>query len=255
MRLLVKSAKFPASGERDGQKITGDEIWRDFSRHAGCDAAGGKDREGCPAGQEPPGGGHLSSEWIDRPAVRQRWKGCSRRPGSVPEDCAILAGPSHGDRGLPGQLPGRRSAFKDELQRLVDEFTNFCQAILVLGECSPRALDAVGSIGERLCIRLLAASLNGAGVEAQPVDATRLIVTDDCFQAAHPDMEATSACTARELDPLLDKGIVPVVTGYIGATPSGVTTTLGRGGSDFRQRSWGLPCRQMKSGSGLMWTA
>ncbi len=129
--------------------------------------------------------------------------------------------------------PRRRSAFKDELQRLVDEFTNFCQAILVLGECSPRALDAVGSIGERLCIRLLAASLNGAGVEAQPVDATRLIVTDDCFQAAHPDMEATSACTARELDPLLDKGIVPVVTGYIGATPSGVTTTLGRGGSDF----------------------
>ena len=123
--------------------------------------------------------------------------------------------------------PRRRSAFKDELQRLVDEFTNFCQAILVLGECSPTRPGHGWLIGERLCIRLLASSLNGAGVEAQPVDATRLIVTDDCFQSAHPDMEATRACTARELDPLLDKGVVPVVTGYIGATPDGVTTTLG----------------------------
>ena len=68
---------------------------------------------------------------------------------------------------------------------------------------------------------------------AQYVEATHLIVTDDNFQSANPDIPATQTATRAVLNTLLDQGIVPVVTGFTGATRSGVTTTLGRGGSDY----------------------
>jgi aspartokinase/homoserine dehydrogenase 1 len=71
------------------------------------------------------------------------------------------------------------------------------------------------------------------GIPAQAVDATRLVVTNENFQAAAPDMAATTLKTRQTLLPMLEDGIVPVVTGFIGATPKGVTTTLGRGGSDY----------------------
>jgi aspartate kinase len=132
-------------------------------------------------------------------------------------------------------IPGRvqREQVKTEINRLVDEFTNLCMAISVLGESTPRALDAVAGLGERMAIRLLAAVIVTLGVPAVPVESTRLIVTDDRFQDAVPDLDATTRKTRAELEPLLSAGQVPIVTGFLGATPSGVTTTLGRGGSDY----------------------
>ena len=115
----------------------------------------------------------------------------------------------------------------------VDEFERLCQAISVLGEASPRALDAISSLGERMSAPLVAAALSEAGVPARSVDAARVVVTDATFQLASPDMEATAARAAAVVVPLLEAGCVPVVTGFIGATPAGVVTTLGRGGSDF----------------------
>jgi bifunctional aspartokinase / homoserine dehydrogenase 1 len=103
----------------------------------------------------------------------------------------------------------------------------------VLGEASPRALDAVAALGERLSCRILSAAVQSCGARVEAVDATRLIVTDDHYQAALPDMRASELCIRSALDPLIEEGIVPVVTGFIAATPAGVTTTLGRGGSDF----------------------
>jgi aspartate kinase len=120
-----------------------------------------------------------------------------------------------------------------EMDTLIHDFGSLCRAIGVLGEASPRALDAVAALGERLCVRLLAAALQAAGVRAEPVEATRLIVTDDQFQSALPDLAATTRQARGALEPLLAQGITPVVTGFIGATPQGVTTTLGRGGSDY----------------------
>jgi len=120
-----------------------------------------------------------------------------------------------------------------EIQTLVAHFDSLCQAIAVLGEASPRALDAVASLGERLAVRILAAGLHSACCPAQAVDASRLIVTDDVYQAAHPNFEATGEATRGVLNPLLDAGQIPVVTGFIGATPGGIITTLGRGGSDY----------------------
>jgi len=115
----------------------------------------------------------------------------------------------------------------------VDDFEKLCEAVRVLGEASPRALDAISGLGERMSAPLVAAALSARGVPARAVDAARVIVTDGMHQSASPDMEATAARAEAVLLPLLEAGCVPVVTGFIGATPAGVVTTLGRGGSDF----------------------
>lgn len=128
---------------------------------------------------------------------------------------------------------GRRAPLLWEIDALVGDFENLCQAIFVLGELTARGLDAVASFGERLSARLVAAALRERGVPAQAVEATNLIVTDDNYGVASPLMEATRERTWSMLLPLLEEGTTPVVTGYIGATAEGTTTTLGRGGSDY----------------------
>jgi len=129
--------------------------------------------------------------------------------------------------------PAPQQAVKAEVERLVNLFSSLCQAIAVLGEASPRALDAVASLGERLAVRILAAALQSAGSPAEAVEASRLIITDAVYQSAHPDFGATAAATQTTLEPLFAAGTIPVVTGFMGATPNGVVTTLGRGGSDY----------------------
>ena len=129
--------------------------------------------------------------------------------------------------------PERRRRAVEAIELLLDDFSSLCKAIGVLGEATPRALDAVAGLGERMSVRLLAAALEDSGIPSQPVDATRLIVTDDFHQNAHPDLEATKNNTRQVLEPLFEGGLVPVVTGFIAATPKGIITTLGRGGSDY----------------------
>jgi aspartokinase/homoserine dehydrogenase 1 len=133
---------------------------------------------------------------------------------------------------LIGDL-ARCAQVKQEINHLITDFLNLCQAISILGEATPRALDAVSSLGERLSVRLLAAAIESAGTPAQFVESTQLIITDDCFQNAHPDFEITRQHTRQVLEPVLSQGRVPVVTGFIGSTPKGIITTLGRGGSDY----------------------
>jgi aspartokinase/homoserine dehydrogenase 1 len=131
------------------------------------------------------------------------------------------------------QDSSRRKNVLAQVEHLLDEFTSLCNAIGVLGEATPRALDAVASLGERMSVRVLAAVLEEANIPAQPVEASGLIVTDDCYQDAHPDLEATLVRTRRVLEPVLNQGSVPVVTGFIASNKHGAITTLGRGGSDY----------------------
>lgn len=126
-----------------------------------------------------------------------------------------------------------REQVMTEIAVLLEGFSDLCKAITVLGEATPRALDAVASLGERMSVRLLAAALEDAGIPALPVEATQLILTDDSFQNAHPDHEETAVRSRKVLLPLLEQNIVPVVTGFIASSPQGLITTLGRGGSDF----------------------
>ena len=93
--------------------------------------------------------------------------------------------------------------------------------------------DAIVSFGEILSSTLMAAVLNQRGVEARQVDARRCIITDEEHTCAAPLMRETFTRTENELRPLVKSGVVPVLGGFIGATLQGVTTTLGRGGSDY----------------------
>ncbi len=127
----------------------------------------------------------------------------------------------------------RQAGLRAEVEALVSGFENLCRAITILGELTPRGLDAVVSLGERLSARITAAALAERGIPSRAVEATALIVTDDCFGEATPQMEATRQKSREVLLPLLEQNIVPVVTGFIGATAEGVTSTLGRGGSDY----------------------
>ena len=112
-------------------------------------------------------------------------------------------------------------------------FSELCNAMSILGECSPRGTDSISSLGERMSVGLLAAAIRHTGVPAEVVDAKDVIVTDENFSDAHPDMALSKAKASLNLEPLIKAGTVPVVTGFLGATAEGATTTLGRGGSDY----------------------
>jgi len=126
-----------------------------------------------------------------------------------------------------------REETKTEINTLILSLVNLCKAIAVLGEASPRAMDAVASLGERMSVRLLAAVIISAGVKARVIEATEFVVTNAHYQNAHPDFKATTEKARAILNPLMDEGIIPITTGFIGATMEGVITTLGRGGSDY----------------------
>lgn len=128
---------------------------------------------------------------------------------------------------------GERERVLAENGRFIARYEALCQAVHVLGELTPRALDAVGGMGEQMSVRILAAYLRQQGSNAQAIDATELIITDSNFLSAAPLMAETKEKVKERLRPLLADNIIPIVTGFIGATSEGVTTTLGRGGSDY----------------------
>ena len=126
-----------------------------------------------------------------------------------------------------------RDRLSRKLHELFQEGDCLCQGTILLRELTPRARDSLSSLGERLCVPVVAAALAQCGVSSKPVEATELVVTDSYHGAADPCMDVTRERCQTRLRPLLQQGIVPVVTGFIGATPEGALTTLGRGGSDY----------------------
>jgi aspartate kinase len=127
--------------------------------------------------------------------------------------------------------PARRRLLA-HAKEMVQELRTFCTAVYALEELTPRTLDAVAAIGERLSSAIVAEALVQEGLRAEVVDARTLIITDEAFGAASPLMAEIAPRARLHLKPMLDTGIVPVLGGYMGATRSGVTTTLGRGGAD-----------------------
>lgn len=114
----------------------------------------------------------------------------------------------------------------DELERIVD-------ALGVLREVSPRWLDTIAATGEIVSSRIVAAALAARGLQGAWVDARRVVVTNGDHTAAVPQFPETTAALEATVRPLLAAGHVPVLGGFVGATTGSVTTTLGRGGSDF----------------------
>lgn len=126
-----------------------------------------------------------------------------------------------------------RETTMNQVNALLDEFEQVCNAINILRELTPRAMDSIVSFGERMSSRVVAAALRDQGVEAQAFNAGDFLVTDDQFQAAGPLWDETQRRVDAHLKPLIARGVTPVLTGFIGATRDGAYTTLGRGGSDY----------------------
>jgi aspartokinase/homoserine dehydrogenase 1 len=129
--------------------------------------------------------------------------------------------------------PQRRTKIAEACQEVLEELNRLLHGTSLLRELTPRALDAISGIGERLSAPLVAGAICELGVRSVSVSATEVIVSDPHHGRAEPLMTRTWARAEARLRPLLDQGIVPVVTGFIAATPEGVQTTLGRGGSDY----------------------
>ncbi len=130
---------------------------------------------------------------------------------------------------VAGDAPG----VADALRRLLGEVEDLRRAALAMGELPLRARDRLLATGEKLSTRLLAAALEQRGQRAVALDADTFLDTDDHFGEAQPLAGVTTRHVRARLTPLLDQGVVPVVTGYCGRAPDGATTTLGRGGTDF----------------------
>jgi aspartate kinase len=120
-----------------------------------------------------------------------------------------------------------------ELREIREEGERLCRGTAFLRELTPRAHDSISSLGERLSARLVAAVLAECGEKSEAIDAAELVVTDNCHGSADPLMDKTRERCESRLRPLLQQQVIPVITGFIGATADGILTTLGRGGSDY----------------------
>jgi aspartate kinase len=131
-------------------------------------------------------------------------------------------------------LPGHRQGpFQNWIQQEFESIDEILRGLSAVGELTPRTNDLVVSFGERLSSRLVAEAFRDQAIPAVHVDARTCIVTDAQYGKATPNSELIEARCRQHLRPLVEAGEVPVLGGFIGSTPERVTTTLGRGGSDY----------------------
>ncbi len=126
-----------------------------------------------------------------------------------------------------------------ELSSAFDELASLAEALSVLGHLTPRSHDAIAAKGELISSALIVAAFRARGLPVQHVDPTKVMVTDDRFGRAEPRTDRIAEASQRLLRPLLDEGVVPLTGGYVGATDTGIITTLGRGGSDLSASLFG----------------
>ena len=121
----------------------------------------------------------------------------------------------------------------------IEELNGLVHALSVLREVSPRSRDAVHAVGELVSSRIVAAAFADHGIQSAWVDARTVLITDAEHNAAAPDMMETCDRVRERVAPLLAEGKIVVLGGFIGATASGITSTLGRGGSDYSAAIFG----------------
>jgi aspartate kinase len=130
-------------------------------------------------------------------------------------------------------LEAERKEVEQFIRQEFDALDRVVGALGVLREVSSRWLDAIAATGEILSSRIVAAALSSHGLAAGWVDARRAIVTNGEHTQAAPLWPETAAALRATVDPVLVQRRIPVIGGFVGATREGVTTTLGRGGSDY----------------------
>jgi aspartate kinase len=120
-----------------------------------------------------------------------------------------------------------------KLQKLFTELAGFAQGLAAVHELSARSSDAFLSFGELLSSEIVAAAFALRGLNTVWVDSRECVITDANHTAARPQMDETRERSQAKIGPLVSKGKIPVMGGFIAATGTGIPTTLGRGGSDF----------------------
>src|SRR2546430_2978571 len=134
-----------------------------------------------------------------------------------------------------GELLGTAlfTQFHSDLGVDFDALDELLRGIAAVGELTPRTTDHVAAYGELLSSKIITAAFSARGIDSKLVDSRECILTDGNHTRAVPLFEETNERVRLKLRPLLEAGRVPVMGGFIGATKNGVTTTIGRGGSDF----------------------
>ena len=134
-----------------------------------------------------------------------------------------------------GELLGTAlfTQFHSDLGVEFEALDELLRGIAAVGELTPRTTDHVAAFGEVLSSRIVKAAFAARGIEAELVDSRKCIVTDAIHMRAAPLMQETRERLQAKVQPFVADGCVPVMGGFIGATKSGVTTTIGRGGSDY----------------------
>jgi len=121
-----------------------------------------------------------------------------------------------------------------EMSALFDELASLAEALSTLGDLTPRSLDAIASFGEQISSLLCVAAFRAQHLPVEHVDARQVMITDGHFTRAEPKAESIAQATRQVVLPVVRDGRIPVLGGYIGsAEGTGITTTLGRGGSDY----------------------
>ena len=131
------------------------------------------------------------------------------------------------------KAPGDAAALCNHIEQEFDSLDEILRGLAAILELTPRISDLVVSYGERLSSRIIAAAFLERGISAAHVDAREVIVTDSQFQKAAPLDAIIEKRAAEHLRPLLNEGKVVIMGGFIASNEDGITTTLGRGGSDF----------------------
>ena len=141
------------------------------------------------------------------------------------------------------QKKGLQEKLRDLFIGLRNDVSSASGNITVSGE----ARDRILSYGERMSARILEAKCQQERLQSVVVDAFDIIETDDNFGEARPDFEQTKIKATYRINPMLKKGVIPIVTGFIGATRDGRITTLGRGGSDYTASilGWALDAKEV----------
>jgi aspartate kinase len=130
-------------------------------------------------------------------------------------------------------IGGAEVNVREQIRQRADTLQDIFRGVATLGELSPRTTDTILAAGELLSSAIVHAAFHARGIDSILVDARRCIITDSIHTRAVPLLHQTAARLQCELEPLLLANQVPVMGGFIAATVDGVTTTLGRGGSDF----------------------
>jgi aspartokinase/homoserine dehydrogenase 1 len=147
--------------------------------------------------------------------------------------------------------PSIREGLTARVNVILNDAKRLCEGTALLRELTPRTLDMISSFGERLSAPMVAAAIVALATDSEAVEATELIVTDGFHGGAEPLMDPTrQRCEAR-IRPMLQKGVVPVITGFIGASQEGALTTLGRGGSDY---SATILSAALSANEAIIWT-